>query len=318
MPPWRAVPGYGVFANDASLTARELQLLVAWIEGNGPKDAGQRIVANIDQLETADGDRLRLAPSRWELGTPTWVGDVRAGTVPPGRGDHVRTTMLDTGLTKPTWVTATEIRPADRRVLRAVFVRVEGTGQWLAGWTPWHGTVRLPEGTALRLPSRARLVVESHYRSAREPVEDRTQIGLYTTTPQGADGPARCVSDLRLHGEAAGAGRLRATAVLDEDARVLALTPGPGDGIQAFEVRARTPDGSTQVLLYVKDVLREWPTPYLLAAPLPLPRGTTVIATAAVTASSAAAPPAFDITISRDTAGCGDVTRSRPRPSPRR
>src|SRR5262245_16114780 len=35
MPPWSAVPGYGVFANDNALTLRETQFLVSWAEGNG-------------------------------------------------------------------------------------------------------------------------------------------------------------------------------------------------------------------------------------------------------------------------------------------
>src|SRR5213595_1062423 len=33
MPPWSAVPGYGQFINDNSLTLRETQFLVSWVEG---------------------------------------------------------------------------------------------------------------------------------------------------------------------------------------------------------------------------------------------------------------------------------------------
>src|SRR5215470_13618859 len=33
MPPWSAVPGYGQFANDNSLTLREAQFVVSWVEG---------------------------------------------------------------------------------------------------------------------------------------------------------------------------------------------------------------------------------------------------------------------------------------------
>jgi hypothetical protein len=305
MPPWRAAPGYGVFANDGSLSTRELQLLVAWIEGNGPKDSAQKIIANIDQFETADKDRLRLPPPRWELGTPTWIGELHAGTVEPGLADHVRTAVLDTGLAAPKWVRSIEIRPTDRRVVRAVFLTVEGTGQWLGSWTPWHGTVRLPEQTAFHLPAGARIVVESHYRSAREAVETRTQIGLHF-----ADVPARCVSDLRLRATSDGEGRVRAVSVLAEAARVLALRPEVGEGVHAFEVRARTPDGATQILLFVKDALREWPTPYILKTPASLPRGTVLQATAYFPLSgTTSAAPRFEVTVSRDAeSGCGSPT----------
>lgn len=302
MPPWRAAPGYGVFANDGSLSTRELQLLVAWIEGNGPKNPAQKIIANIDQFKTADEDRLRLAPARWELGAPSWTGELRAGTVEPGLGDHVRTAVLDTGLAASKWVTGVEIRPTDRRVVRAIVLTVEGTSQWLGSWTPWHGTVRLPRQTALRLPAGARIVVESHYRSARERVENRTQVGLHF-----GDAPARCVSDLRLRASADREGRVRAVLALTDDTRVLALKPDVADGIRAFEVRARTPDGATQILLFVKDVLPEWPTPYILKAPVSLPRGTALEATAYVTASGTTpVVPRFEVTISRDAGpACG-------------
>jgi len=40
MPPWAAIPGYGDFANDNSLTLREVQFMVSWVEGLGPRNAG--------------------------------------------------------------------------------------------------------------------------------------------------------------------------------------------------------------------------------------------------------------------------------------
>src|SRR2546430_10838465 len=40
MPPWSAVPGYGQFANENSLTLRETQFIVSWVEGLGPRNAG--------------------------------------------------------------------------------------------------------------------------------------------------------------------------------------------------------------------------------------------------------------------------------------
>src|SRR5215471_7879171 len=40
MPPWAAVPGYGEFVNDNSLTLRETQFMVSWVEGLGPRNSG--------------------------------------------------------------------------------------------------------------------------------------------------------------------------------------------------------------------------------------------------------------------------------------
>ena len=110
----------------------------------------------------------------------------------------------------------------------------------------------------------------------------------------------------RALGGLRGHGRVRAASVLAEETRILAFKPDVGNGIHSFDVRARTPDGATHILLLVKDVLREWPTPYILSTPFPLPAGTTLVATAYFRASAAsAAAPSFEVTVSRDTAtGC--------------
>ena len=36
MPPWQAAPGYGDFANNASLSPLEIELLTSWADGNTP------------------------------------------------------------------------------------------------------------------------------------------------------------------------------------------------------------------------------------------------------------------------------------------
>src|SRR5262245_33556770 len=40
MPPWPAERGYGDFANDTSLTTRELDFLLSWAEGGAPSGDG--------------------------------------------------------------------------------------------------------------------------------------------------------------------------------------------------------------------------------------------------------------------------------------
>src|SRR5438105_15212109 len=40
MPPWPAYQGYGSFRNENRLTLRETQLVISWVEGLGPRNAG--------------------------------------------------------------------------------------------------------------------------------------------------------------------------------------------------------------------------------------------------------------------------------------
>ena len=68
MPPWKAVSGYGQFANDNSLTLRESQFVVSWVEGLGPRNGGTVFtnVADVDAPppKPVRGDGLRPCPAR--------------------------------------------------------------------------------------------------------------------------------------------------------------------------------------------------------------------------------------------------------------
>ena len=71
MPPWAAVPGYGQFANDNSLTLRETQFMVSWVEGLGPRNAGT-VFLNVAGPDAAArrGTRARAHVGHWQLGEP--------------------------------------------------------------------------------------------------------------------------------------------------------------------------------------------------------------------------------------------------------
>jgi len=50
----------------------------------------------------------------------------------------------------------------------------------------------------------------------------------------------------------------------------------------SLEVKATRPDGSSDVLLWIRDYHPEWPTPYVFREPVALPQGSTLSATARV------------------------------------
>ncbi len=309
MPPWRAAPGYGEFANDVSLTTRETQLFIAWIEGNGPKNSAQRIISNIGQMETADRNRLRLDVDRWELGRPDLIRQLGANTIEAGQPNHVRTAIVDAGLKAGRWVQGFEFKPGDRRVVRAAFFSLEATGQWLASWTPWYGITSLPKNTAYFLPAGSRIIAEIHYRGSDAAVQDRGQLGFHFADEQ----PSRCPSDIVLQTDkdkGISGESLRTTSTLATDTRLLALRPDLSSGARSIEVAARTPDGIIQVLLFARDVLPEWPTPYILKEPVVLPRGTEVSATGYFRAGESETSPAFRVILKSDHHGsCQGLSR---------
>ena len=271
MPPWPAEPGYGQFANDVGLTARDREFLVSWIDGGVPEGDGAA-PAYLDHS------------AHWMLGTPDALVTAKPGVVvEPGRPIEFQRFIIDTGVTRETWLRAIDYKPSDKRVVRAAFFTVAGTGQYLGGWSPWRTTLQVPDGTAIRLPARARIAVDVLYQSAPDRVVDTPQLGLYFA---GA-APAREITTTVLEPPvsartAAGAGSSRLTAAhpLRVDTAIVEVRPELGPGARSIEVKAKRPDGSSQVLLWIRKFREEWQTSYVFQQPQMLPKGTVLQAVA--------------------------------------
>jgi hypothetical protein len=293
MPPWAAVPGYGQFANDNSLTLRETQFIVSWVEGFGPRNSGT-VFANIAGADAARPKDIRAHADfgRWRLGTPDLTRQLPANAIESQAANQVKRCVIDLGLTTERRVKGVEYMPGDRRVVRAAFFTVQETGQWIGSWTPWYGFMSLPKGTAFRLPAGAHIVADIYYRGAKERVVDRGTLGLFFADSSAAN----TVSDLVLEAKgqvpaATSSQRFRSETRLAEDTVMLALRPEISPGAQSIEVSARKPDGETEVLLYAKDFPLDWPSPYILKAPVALPHGALLSVTAYYGNAGAQAQP---------------------------
>jgi hypothetical protein len=282
MPPWAALPGYGQFANDNSLTLRELQFMVSWVEGLGPRNAGT-VFLNVLDPNTRPREEVRAQAhtGHWQLGSPPVVLALSENAIDSNQPDHVRRVVIDTGFRSERRIRALEYMPGDRRVVRAAFFTVQETGQWLGSWTPWYPYALLPTGASYRLPAGSHIVAEIHYRGAKDRVLDRGTLGLFF-----ADRPtANSVSDLVLVAKGdvipgAAAQRFRAQTRLTTPLSALALRPEVSRGVQSIEVSARRPDGGTDILLFARDLPLDWPTPYIFKEPVRLAAGTDLIVTA--------------------------------------
>jgi hypothetical protein len=140
----------------------------------------------------------------------------------------------------------------------------------------------LPDGAAYHLPAGSRIVAEVTYQGVPEPAvsPEVGQLGLYYAT--GA--PERCPSDLVMRVSEtipprAANHKSQAVTTLAADTTVLAFVPRFVEGSRSLEVRARKPDGTIEVLLLVRNVLHDWPTPYILGTPVRLPKGSQLSAT---------------------------------------
>ena len=298
MPPWGAVAGYGSFKNANSLTLRESQFVISWVEGLGPRNAGS-VFLNVANSTARPAEPMRAAAhvGHWQAGEPELKVQLPPANVAAGQADSVTQTTVELPLQADRRVRSIEFMPGDRRVVRAAVFTLAQTGQWLGSWTPWYGFVTAPEGAAFRLPANARIVAELHYRGTSEAIVDRGTLGL-SFAPADASQP---IADLTLRGVPDPRASLstyvqRASTRLASNTSVWALVPRLDPGLRSIQVTARMPDGGTDILLFAKDPPVEWPTPYILARPVLLPAGTQV----SVSARYDRAPPKpFLLTISR-------------------
>jgi hypothetical protein len=299
MPPWAALPGYGRFANENAVTLRESQFIVSWMEGLGPRNAGQ-VFTNT----AAQGGPIRAAVRAhadfgvWQLGQPDLIRELDAVSVEPGRPDDVERSSIDLGTNVELRVRAFEYMPGDRRVVRAAVFTVQETGQWIGSWTPWYGFVKLPANAAYRLPPGAHIAAEIHYRHTDERVIDRGQIGLFFSDDSSAKSvsnivvTARRASDAR--GESGSLRRFHGESTVATDMALLALRPDLVPGLTSVEVAAHRADGGTDILLFAKNIPQAWPTPYIFKDPVVVRRGTRLSVTAYVQNASA---PSDDVRV---------------------
>jgi hypothetical protein len=261
MPPWAAFPGYGQFANDNSLTLRETQFIVSWVEGLGPRNSGTVFTNTAAQGAARPKEiRAHVDFGHWYLGQPQLTKQLPPITVEPKQPNGVQRLIVDLGLKSERRLSALEFMPGDRRVVRAAFFSIRETGQWIGSWTPWYGFAKLPAGVAWRVPAGAHIVAEVHYKSVTERVTEQGTLGLHFAD----SGNTRFASDVVLSSQTR----------LSSAANILSLRPEIPPGVTSIELSARKPDGGTEVLLFAKEIPRDWPTPYILRDPVKLPAGT--------------------------------------------
>ena len=266
MPPWPAERGYGAFSNDIGLTPREFEFLISWIDGGVPEGLGHAP----DFMDHS---------AHWMLGTPDVIVSPSAPVVIAGRSPATfKRLIIETGLTHDVWVRGFDFKP-DARVTRAAFLSIADTDRYLGGWTPWQSSTELPAGVAFRIPARARIAVDVLYAGTTQAVTDNPSLGLYFASSAAAG--AVSTSLLRpATSETGASGPVIAELRIPETRSLLSMRPEMQAGGRSLEIKVFRPDGSREVLLWVKQFRQDWQTPYVFAKPITLPAGSVLHATA--------------------------------------
>ena len=200
MPPWKPVEGHGEFRGDRGLTVDEKIQLNLWLDG--PLDRGDD--ADLPPAVEAKGD--------WINGDPDFIAQMPEAYQPPTGKDMYRCFVLPTNFDETRWVSATDVLPGDRRSVHHVILFLDTTGEaekldakeegpgytcyggpgtplnfadlltssiTLGGWAPGTRPAPLPDGIAMELPPKARIVMQVHYFTRGGAQPDQTRVGLY-------------------------------------------------------------------------------------------------------------------------------------------
>lgn len=282
MPPWHADPEVGRFSNDLALTPEETGTLVSWIDAGAPPGDGADPLA----------DAPAAAPPEWPLGEPDLVLEAPAQALPATGVIDYRYERLEVPLDRDVWLRAVELKPANPAVMHhgTAFIRYppgdprrgEGpriTRGLFAAYVPGRTPRPFPDGTAVFLPARARLVLQLHYTTTGRPETDTPRLGLYF-----ADGPV----EHELRYAAAVNTRFRippgardheasSSYTFQRDSVLYRLSPHMHYRGRRMRFEARYPDGAAELLLSVPNYDFNWQRQYVLAEPKPIPAGTTIV-----------------------------------------
>ena len=296
MPPWLPDPQKLKFADELRLSDAEIAMLQRWVEQG--------------EVEGNSAD-LPAAPKfveGWRLGKPDLVlTATKPLTLPPSGSDTYWNFIFPVPINETRWVKAVEIRPGDKRYVHHANILVDRGGSsrsretergagfggmeiriesqvfdpdsHLLFWKP--GTVPSvePDGMALRLDKGTDLILNTHLQPSGKPEVIQPSIGLYFTDHPATKFPMllQLENDLKLDIPPGDKDFLVTDDfVLPVDVELLAIYPHAhylGKDIQAS---ATLPDGTKETLIHIPQWNLNWQAVYRYAAPVRLPKGTTI------------------------------------------
>jgi hypothetical protein len=207
MPPWHLSTGVGIqkFKNDISLTSRQIETILAWVQGGAL--LGDPVVAPAAPVQRDEG---------WHIGKPDLIVMMPAEQVVAANSlDLSADYYADSGLTEDRYIKAVEVRVSSNgsRIVSDVMVDVVASGSaagapagaelskslgesFLAEYAPGKTGEVFPEGAGRLLKAGSRLRFHMLYHGAGTEIRDRASVG-FVFYPKGSV-PAHRVADVFL------------------------------------------------------------------------------------------------------------------------
>ncbi|WP_422926099.1 c-type cytochrome [Singulisphaera sp. PoT] len=293
MPPWKAEPGSGHFADSRRLSDEQVALIGKWVKDGAPEG------------NPADLPATPKFATGWQLGEPDMVLKMAEAYNFKAEGDdEYRCFVIPLEIPAGKFIESVEYRPGNRKIVHHAVLTMlpkpvaeaklkEGDGKSflsglappgqllpgpLAFWTPGMVPRPLPSDLAAEWPQGVSLVLQLHLHPSGKEELEQSSIGLHFTDQKPKS-------------------RLEFIIMNDEGIRIK-----PGDkeyvvtksitlpiGLKMFGVfphmhligrtvkmTATLPDGSTKPLITINDWDFNWQNYYEYAEPFHLPAGTKI------------------------------------------
>ena len=298
MPPWFAEKGH--FANDRTLTDDEISTLARWADNGAPEgDAKDRPAP----LAFHDG---------WNIQPDLIVEMPKEFLVAASGTINYQNFLVKVNFPEDRWVVAAEMRPGNPRVVHhgRVIVRPP-TSTWMAKAVPGEpyeegsdgmggakaGTDLLGkynpglgaqsfevDGSAKFIPKGSDLVFNLHYTAVGTPQTDRSKVGLVfakhpPTLRYWMSPGTPAAFNLVIPAGDSNAEVVSEVTIGVDGARLVYIQPHLHLRGKDYEIRLTYPTGETETIFKgVWDF--NWQVGYQLAKPVPVPKGTKILAIA--------------------------------------
>ncbi len=300
MPPWPPEHGYGDFADDRSLTDKQIRLIADWVAQNEPEG------------NPADLPAAPRFTTEWQMGPPDLILRMPHPFRMPSAGTDVfRNFVIPTGLNETKYVRGLELRVDNPRVVHHANVVLDRTqslrrrdgqdGQpgfpgmdltteaaannfdpdsHFLFWKPGSILRPEPDDMSWRLDPGTDLILNLHLQPTGKEESIQAEVGIYFASHP----PTRFPMLIQLEHD--GAIRIppgdRTFAVTDSltlpiDVEVLAIYPHAHYLGKLVEAWAILPDGGRRWLIRIPDWDINWQAVYNYRKAVELPKGTKVM-----------------------------------------
>jgi len=290
MPPWKAEPGYGAFANERRLSDQQIALIRDWAKAGAPEGSGAKPVPPV-------------FPAGWEGSQPDKVLTLAHPVSVAADGpDQYRCFVLPLDSADDVYLSGMEFRPGNRKVVHHALVYTDRTGTarklaasapdggyscfggpgfppsgLLGGWAP--GASPTPDSPALSqlIAKNTDIVVQIHYHPSGKPEQDQSSLGLKFSGPPTKGRAGIILSNRRIYIPAGDAHYVvKSSVVVPQDVDLFGITPHAHYLGKDMQVNAILPDGATEHLIWIKDWDFNWQGQYRYQQPMHLPKGTRI------------------------------------------